>query len=102
MRPSAPGLQPYRVASFTGGRDDLKGLFEPAEVHAYHRRFGELTCADIMSRDMIAVSFGTGLQEAWTLLRRHDIRALPVIDPALRVIGMVSEADFLTNADLDL
>ena len=83
-------------------RDDLEGLFQQAEMHAYHRRFGEVTCADIMSRDVIAVQFGTSLQEAWSELRRHDIRALPVIDPARHVIGMVSDVDFMSSADLDV
>ena len=83
-------------------RDDLEGLFQQAEMRAYQRRFGEVTCADIMSRDVVAVQFGTTLQDAWTELRRHDIRALPVIDPARRVIGMVSDVDFMTHADLDV
>jgi CBS domain-containing membrane protein len=81
-------------------RDDLEGLLRQAEMRAYHRRFGEVTCADIMSRDVVAVQFGTTLEEAWSELRRHDIRALPVIDPARRVIGMVSDVDFMTNAEL--
>jgi len=83
-------------------RDDLEGLFQRAEMHAYHRRFGEITCADIMSRDVVAMRFGSPLQEAWSLLRRHKIRALPVIDPARRVIGMVSDLDFMLSADLDV
>lgn len=83
-------------------RDELEGLFQRAEMHAYHRRFGEITCADIMSRDVIAVQFGSPLQEAWSLLRQHDIRALPVIDPVRRVIGMISDIDFMASADLDV
>ena len=83
-------------------RDDLEGLFQRAEMHAYHRRFGEITCADIMSRDVVAVQFGTALQEAWMLLRRHNIRTLPVLDRARRVIGMVADTDFMASAELDL
>jgi CBS domain-containing membrane protein len=83
-------------------RDDLEGLFQRAEMHAYHRRFGEITCADIMSRDVVAVQYGSPLQDAWSLLRQHDIRALPVIDPVRRVIGMISDIDFMTSADLDV
>jgi CBS domain-containing membrane protein len=83
-------------------RDDLEGLFQRAEMQAYHRRFGEITCADIMSRDVVSVEFGTALQDAWLLLRRHNIRSLPVLDRARRVIGMVSDLDFMVSADLDL
>lgn len=81
--------------------DDLETLFQRAEMNAYHRRFGEITCAEIMSRDVIAVEYGTPLQEAWSLLRRHQIRALPVLDAARRVIGMASDLDFMASADLD-
>jgi CBS domain-containing membrane protein len=83
-------------------RDDLEALVQRAEMHAYRRRFGEVTCADIMSRDVVAAQFGTSLQDAWSLLRRHSIRALPVLDPARRVIGMVSDVDFMANPELDV
>ena len=83
-------------------RDDLDGLLQQAEIRAYRRRFGEITCADIMSRDVVAVQFGTPLRDAWSLLRRHDIRALPVLDPARRVIGMVSDVDFMASPELDV
>lgn len=83
-------------------RDDLQQLFHQAEMHAYGRRFGRIACADIMSRDLITVEFGTPLSEAWQLLRRHNIKALPVIDRARRVIGIVTQIDFLRHADLDV
>lgn len=82
-------------------RDDLEELFMQTEMHAYRRRFGEITCADVMSRDVVAVEFGTGLEEAWTLLRQHHVKALPVIDRARRVIGIVTTMDFMRHADLD-
>ena len=83
-------------------RDDLSTLFMQAEMHAYRRRFGEITCADIMSRDVVTVEFGTELQEAWMLLRRHAVKALPVIDRARRVTGIVTFADFVKHANLDV
>ncbi|HWL79554.1 MAG TPA: HPP family protein [Roseomonas sp.] len=80
------------------GREELEELFQRAEMRAYHRRFGEITCADIMSRDVAAVQADTPLMEAWSLLRRHDIRALPVVDATHRVVGMVSDTDFMAAA----
>jgi CBS domain-containing membrane protein len=82
-------------------RDDLESLLVQTEMHAYRRRFGEITCADIMSRDVVAVEFGTTLQQAWQLLHQHKVTALPVIDRAQRVIGMVTMADFVRHAGLD-
>jgi CBS domain-containing membrane protein len=83
-------------------RDDLETLFLQTEMHAYRRRFGEITCADIMSHDVVTVEYGTELEEAWTLLRKHNIKALPVLDRARRVIGIITVYDFMKHADLDL
>ena len=83
-------------------RDDLAALLAAAEGEAYRRRLGVLRCADVMSRRPVTVSFGTPLDEAWTLLRERRIKALPVVDRAQRVVGIVTLADFLRHADLDL
>ncbi|MGE5623100.1 MAG: HPP family protein [Bacillota bacterium] len=83
-------------------RDDLEALFMQTEMHAYRRRFGEIACADIMSRDVVAVEFGTELEEAWMLLRKHKVKALPVLDRARRVIGIVTFVDFMKHANLDV
>ncbi len=83
-------------------RGDLQSLFEQAEMHAYRRRFGEITCGEIMSKEVISVEFGTSLEAAWALLRKHNIKALPVIDRGDRVIGIVTQIDFMRHADLEV
>jgi len=83
-------------------RDDLASLFKQAEMQAYRRRYEEVTCADIMSRDLVTVEYGTELQEAWALLRKHKVKALPVVDRAHRVIGIITFVDFMKNANLDV
>jgi CBS domain-containing membrane protein len=55
-----------------------------------------------MSRDVSVVEFSTTLEEAWTLLRTHRIKALPVVDRVRRVIGIVTLVDFLKHANLDV
>jgi CBS domain-containing membrane protein len=52
-----------------------------------------------MSRDVVTVDYGTELEEAWQLMRRHGVQALPVIDRARRVIGIATRADFLHHAE---
>lgn len=81
--------------------DALEELLRQAQMQAWQRHFGSVRCADIMSRDLVTVEFGTPLDEAWTLLHRHRVRALPVIDRARRVIGVVTLADFIQHARLD-
>jgi CBS domain-containing membrane protein len=81
--------------------DDLIDLLRHAESAAYQRTLGELRCQDIMTPNPTAVEFGTTLREAWDLMRRLNIKALPVIDKARRVVGIVTVADFLRHARLD-
>ena len=80
--------------------DDLEKLFHQTEMHAFRRRFGETVCAQIMSKDVIAVEFGTELSDAWELMQAHSIQALPVLNRARHVIGIVTRSDFLRHADL--
>ena len=84
------------------GRDDLQDLLGQAELQAYRRKMGATRCADIMSRELARVEFGTPLQEAWSTLRTRGIKALPVVDRASRIVGIVTLADFLRGAELDL
>lgn len=82
-------------------RDDLEYLIVEIEGQAYRRRFGALTCERVMSRDVVAVEYGTPLQETWMLLRRHNIWAVPVVDPARRVIGIVGRENFMEDVRFD-
>jgi CBS domain-containing membrane protein len=82
-------------------RDDMESLFEQAEMQAYRRRFGLITCADIMSRHVVSVEWGTPLDEAWATMRKHRLRAMPVVDRAQHVLGMVTDIDFMNDAGLD-
>lgn len=81
--------------------DDLELLFHRTETQAFRRRFGATQCSDTMSRDVLAVEFATELDEAWQLMQTHRVQALPVIDRARRVIGIVTRSDFLNQADTD-
>jgi CBS domain-containing membrane protein len=79
-------------------RDDLQSILLETEMQAYRRRFGVTKCADVMSRDVVSVEFGTELQEAWSLLQRHRLTALPVLDRGRRVIGIITKQDFIAHA----
>ncbi|RYF42572.1 MAG: HPP family protein [Comamonadaceae bacterium] len=82
-------------------RGDLEMLLHDAEASSYRRNLGALRCGDVMSRPPVAVVFGTSLDEAWTLMRQRGIKALPVVDRAQRILGIVTVADFMRHADLD-
>lgn len=78
--------------------DELVRLYNLAVDHAFDRH-AALSCADIMSRSIVTVSFATELEEAWKLLRAHKIKALPVVDNFGRPVGIVTVADFLRQLD---
>jgi CBS domain-containing membrane protein len=82
-------------------RDDLHTLLEQAQVQAWRRRAGQMRCSEAMTPEPVAVSFGTPLHEAWSLLRHHGIKALPVLDRARRIVGIVTLSDFIREARID-
>jgi CBS domain-containing membrane protein len=83
-------------------RDDLEKILQQTEMHAYRRRFGEIRCRDIMKQGVVAVEFGTELEEAWALMRKHNIKALPVVNKSQLVIGIITQVDFMKNANLEV
>jgi CBS domain-containing membrane protein len=82
-------------------RDDLEAIIFETEIQAYSRRFGVITCGAIMSRDAVTIEPGMPLPDAWRLLRRHQLHALPVLNRARRVVGVVGQGDFIHHAGLD-
>lgn len=85
----------------TVDRTDLTELLHHAELAAYERNLGTLRCADIMSTKPVTAEFGTPLDEAWALMRERGIKALPVVDKALHIVGIITLADFMRHAGLD-
>jgi CBS domain-containing membrane protein len=83
-------------------RDSLENLFRQVEMQAYNRRFDGVTCAEIMSRDVAAVTPETSLRDAWKLFQRHRIKGLPVLSSSHRVIGIITQTDLITHSDWDL
>lgn len=77
---------------------DLVRIYNHAVNNAFERHMA-VTCGDVMARDTVSVQFGTELEEAWNLLRKHKIKALPVVDSFQRIIGIVTVADFLRQLD---
>ncbi|MEJ5991160.1 HPP family protein [Ramlibacter sp. PS3R-8] len=82
-------------------RADLQSLLEHAEMAAYQRKLGALRCGQVMSRAPLSVQFGTPLQQAWDLMRARRVKALPVVDRAMRITGIVTTADFMRIAEFD-
>lgn len=82
-------------------RQDLQRLLDLTEAAAFQRSFGGLKARDIMSHPPITTSPQTSLAEAWALMRRHRIKALPVADVHGTLVGIVTTADFMRYARPD-
>ena len=78
--------------------EDLQALFNAVEIRAYRRHMENLFCADVMTTAARTVRPETTADAAWSLLREHQIKALPVVDDEQRVIGIVTQTDFVVHA----
>ncbi|MDA9431795.1 CBS domain-containing protein [Bradyrhizobium sp. CCBAU 51627] len=54
----------------------------------------------IMTKDVVAVTPHTTIEEAAKIMLRMHISGLPVIDDAGNLVGMVSESDFLRRSEI--
>ncbi|MFZ2406629.1 MAG: HPP family protein, partial [Methylobacter sp.] len=79
---------------------DLRKLLTDAEARSFKRFKGNITCADIMVRHIPAVEYGTDVEEAWNIMHKQKLKAMPVIDRARRVIGIITWNDFFKFINL--
>ncbi len=77
-------------------------IYKTAYQHAVHRLAGHVKAGDVMSRRVISASEDTSLKEAARLMAENNITGLPVIDHESRLVGVVSEKDFLREAGMGM
>ena len=70
-------------------RDDIDRLLERVALRAMSRHASNPLCADIMSRDLVTIGPEASPETARTLLIEHNMRTLPVLDHAGRILGCV-------------
>ncbi|MBV1703616.1 MAG: HPP family protein [Hyphomicrobiales bacterium] len=81
--------------TFDIDRDDLGALIRRVETAALMRRHGPLSCADIMSRDVLKIDQAAKAEDARRLVRDHCVRSLPVVNAAGVLVGMAGICDLL-------
>ena len=79
--------------TFDIGREDLDRVLRQVEQRALIREHATLTCADLMSKDIIVIHPNEGTETARQLLVTHAIRTLPVVDQRLVLLGTVGLRD---------
>lgn len=76
-------------------RGDIDLLLRRVELHALSRQHGRLTCRDIMSSDVLAISWDSSPEFAERLLVTNNTPILPVLDDRGKVIGCVGLQELL-------
>jgi len=64
---------------------------------SFPRHLHHTTLGDVMTSDVITISPHASLWEAATLIDRHGVRRLPVIDEDGYVVGIVARADLVRS-----
>lgn len=75
--------------------EELHKLYQRALLYASKRRVGHVTANEIMTRNPFVLRPEDTLETGWTSLRKAKVKAAPVVDPAHRVIGILTTSDFL-------
>ena len=61
-----------------------------------------LTVGDVMTKPVVTACDATTFRELVTLMAQHSVSALPIVDLAGRLVGIVSETDLLPKQALHL
>ncbi len=84
-----------------GYLDITPGDFKDVYRHAYRRAVERLKrsikAKDVMTRDVVFVDINTPMKEVAQNLGSHGISGLPVVDLEGKVVGVISEKDFLRH-----
>ena len=54
----------------------------------------------IMTRSVITIAPDSTILDAAKIMLQHDVSGLPVIDAAGRLVGVVSEGDFIRRSEI--
>jgi len=76
---------------------DFKEVYQLAYAQALARLSRAVTAAEIMTREVVSVRPDTPLAEVAEAMGMRGISGVPVTDAAGKVLGVISEKDFLTH-----
>jgi CBS domain-containing membrane protein len=80
--------------------NDLESLFLQTERLAYNRRSVGLQCQQVMTKNIDTLEFSTELNEAWQIIKKRNMQALPVLSRGGHLLGIVTRSDFLREVEI--
>jgi len=75
--------------------EDFRALYALAHQHALERTFAHVRAGSLMRSGIRPVGPETLLDQAAQTMAEQGLKALPVVDAGGRVLGMLTETDFL-------
>lgn len=79
--------------------DDLKKIFNLALEHARRRLSRKIAVKDLMTEKVITVNEDMTLDKVAEILSENRISGVPVVDQENRVIGLITEADIISQTE---
>jgi CBS domain-containing membrane protein len=76
---------------------DFKAIYRLAFHHVLERLSREVSATEIMTRDVVTVTPDTSAAEVAAALGQRGISGLPVVDANHKLLGIISEKDFLAR-----
>jgi CBS domain-containing protein len=76
---------------------DFKEIYLLAFQHALERLSRAVTATEIMTTDVLTVAPGTPVAEVAAAMGQRGVSGVPVVDAENKVVGVISEKDFLTR-----
>ena len=74
---------------------DFKEIYRFAYQHAVDRMTHSVTAGEVMTTDVVFVKKDDPLETAAEIMARHGIAGVPVVENGEKVVGVISEKDFL-------
>ena len=76
---------------------DFKEVYRFAYQHAIDRLMNFTKAKEIMTKNVVFVKRDASLLEIAEIMASHEISGVPVVDEESKVIGVISEKDFLSR-----
>lgn len=80
-------------------------LLEDVQIVKYTHRYlnplpADRLVAEVMTRDVVAITANKSIFQAWKQMLEKKVKAMPVVDPAGRVVGILTDEDLLERAGI--